>query len=80
MSFKSIKLGQGTYNRLERCRLNLETSTGQRKTFGDAVSWLLTLMEKMGELTGILEGSANFLKFQREKLEKQGQALGPGNS
>lgn len=64
---KNIQLSDSVYARLDGFR-------GKRETFSEAVGKLLTLMEKMGELTNILEGGVRYEDWKREQLEKQAQA------
>ena len=67
MPDKTVKLAEPVYNRLDAFR-------GKRETFSQAVDRLLTLLDKVGELRGLLEGQTEFAHFQEEQLRKQAAA------
>ena len=61
---KSIKVSEDVYTRLQLFQ-------GKRETFSEAIGRLLVLMEKMGELTDILEGSVKFREWEAKQREAE---------
>ena len=61
---KTVKLEDAVYNRLDTFQQKHETKS-------QAISRLLDMLEKVGELRSILEGQVNFREWQKEQLQQE---------
>ncbi len=70
---KTIKVEEQVYNDLDRFR-------EKRETFSQAISRLLSLLSKVGELRSILEGGIKYEQWKKDELEKIARQADAGDS
>ena len=61
---KTVKLEDAVYTRLDTFQQKHETKS-------QAISRLLDMLDKVGDLRSILEGQVKFREFQKEQLQQE---------